>query len=364
MSLDDGLTGFLGELYEAVHEPKGWRSAMTEIIRRSESRRLVVTTVDLRRTDIVDIQFHGPEDSAAETGIREYAEEMSELDPTFLWARDHPDAGISETAAILSEQDHRNHPFIKWSKSRFGTAHWRAFYTQPVDDLSFVLSFHAPPDAEPPSRQQLPLQTLLFENLERAVRLAARAPNFAADDSALIAIDATGRPLSLSQRAEDILRGADGLTIAGGRLKAQVPKTDAFLQHAIRAAVDPASGEAPGRGVRIQRNSGKRDLMVVISPFPPSLDHLPQPRPAALVKLIELEMREERLSEHSHLFDLSPRETEVASALLEGHSIASMAESLGVSRNTARNHVQALFRKTSTNRQSDLLRVLDRIARQ
>ena len=54
----------------------------------------------------------------------------------------------------------------------------------------------------------------------------------------------------------------------------------------------------------------------------------------------------------------------IASALLEGHSIESMAATLGVSRNTARNHVQALFRKTQTNRQSDLIRLLDRLARQ
>ena len=75
-------------------------------------------------------------------------------------------------------------------------------------------------------------------------------------------------------------------------------------------------------------------------------------------------MRSEHLSEHSHLFDLTPRETEVASALLEGHSINSMSEALGMSRNTARNHLQALFQKTRTNRQADLLRMLDRFARQ
>jgi DNA-binding CsgD family transcriptional regulator len=364
MSLDDGFSSFLGGIYEAVHEPEGWRTAMADVIRRSASRRVVINTVDLRRKAIVDIQFHGPEDSAVETGIREYAEEMSASDPSFSWAQDHPNAGISETAAILTEQEHSEHPFIKWSKSRFGTLHWRTFYTQPVDDLSFAVAFHAPPDEGPPSRDQLPLQSLLFENLERAVRLAARPPNFAADDSALIAIDAAGRPLSLSQRAEELLREAEGLTISGGQLTARIPKTAMLLRRAIRAAVDPSSAEPMGTGVRIHRNSGKRDLLVVVSPFPPSLDHLPRPRPAALVRLIELEMREENLSERSHLFNLSPRETEVASALLEGHSIASMAAALGVSRNTARNHVQALFRKTSTNRQSDLMRVLDRIARQ
>ena len=364
MSLDEGLSKFLGGLYEAVYEQEGWQSAIAEIMRRSGSRRAVITSVDLRRKNIIDVQFHGPEDSSVETGVREYAEEMSALDPALNWANQHAAAGSCETTAILPAQDYCDHPFIKWSRSRFGTLHWRALYTEPTEGLSFALSFHAPPDAGPPTRDQLSLQDLLFENLERAVRLAARPPNFAADDSALIAIDATGRPLSLSQRAEELLGEADGLAIRGGHLAADSPQSDRLLRRAIRAAIDPSSGERPGRGIRIDRNSGKPDLLVVVSRFPPSLGHLPVPVAAALVRLIELDMRPEYLSEHSHLFDLSPRETETAAALLEGHSIDSLAAALGMSRNTARNHVQALFRKTRTNRQSDLIRVLDRIARQ
>jgi DNA-binding CsgD family transcriptional regulator len=147
-------------------------------------------------------------------------------------------------------------------------------------------------------------------------------------------------------------------------LTADSQRAARLLQRAMRGAIDPSSGERPGRGVRIGRRSGKPDLLVVVSHFPPSLGHLAAPVAAALVRIIELDMRPEHLSEHSHLFDLSPRETEIAAALLEGHSIDSLAATLGVSRNTARNHVQALFRKTGTNRQSDLIRVLDRIARQ
>lgn len=364
MSLDDGLSKFLGGLYEAVQDRQAWWSAIAEIMRRTGSRRAVLGSADLRRHQITDIQFHGPEDSSTEAGIREYAEEMSGLDPVFNWASRNPATQMCDSAAVVPRNDYCAHPFIKWSRSRFGTLHWRAFYTPPVDDLSFTFSFHAPTDDGPHTREQLPLQALLFENLERAVRLAARPPNFAADDSALVAIDSTGRPLSLSQRAEEILRDEDGIVIRDGHLTSDRPEVARQLEHAIRAAVDLSSGAPLGRGVRIRRNAGKSDLLVVVSPFPASQNHLPRPVAGALVRLIQLDMGPEHLSEHSHLFDLSPRETDIASALLEGHSIESMAAALGVSRNTARNHVQALFRKTQTNRQSDLIRLLDRIARQ
>ena len=363
MSLDVGLSKFVGGLYEAVLDREGWRSAIAEIMRRSDSRMFVVSSVDLRRQEHADIQFYGPQESSVETGAQEYLEEMQALDPTVSFAHENPEVGTYSSAQLVAAGDYEDHPFIKWSKSRFGSAHWRSFYSRPVDDLAFAVAFHQQPDAGPPSPDQLPLQALLFENLERAVRLAARPPNFADDDSALIAIDRVGRPLSLSRRAEDILRDSDGLMISGGLLTAQRSEDDRRLRREIRAAADPCSGELPGRGVRINRRGGKSDMLVVVSRFPPDVDHLPTPTPAALVRLIELEMGPKHLSEHSHMFELSPRETGVASALLEGHSIDSLAAALGISRNTARNHVQALFRKTQTNRQSDLLRVLDRIAR-
>jgi DNA-binding CsgD family transcriptional regulator len=363
VSLDDSLTKFIGGLYEAAHEPEAWRAAIAEVIQRSESQLVVVTTAGLRHKDVVQTRFHGREDSSVETGAREYVQEMSTVDPVFEWIRQNPRAGVCESAAVLAESDYGDHEFVKWSRSRLGTSHWNVFYTEPSDNLSFVVSFLGPAEARRSGRDHLALQALLFENLERAVRLAARPPNFADGDSALIAIDSLGRPLSLSPRAEDILRNSDGLVISGGLLTARRAEDDRLLLRAIRAAVDPSFGERPGRGVRIQGRGGKSDILVVISRFPPWLDHLPHAVPAALVRLIQLEMGPEHLSEHAHLFGFTPRETSVASALLEGHSIDSLAEVLGISRNTVRNHVQALFRKTLTSRQVDLVRVLDRLAR-
>ena len=364
MSLDDGLSKFLGGLYEAVFDAGEWQSAMAEVARRSGSCTLSVATTDLRREDIVDLKLHGSETSAVDDAGREYVEGKYTLDPVFKWVQGHPSAGVCESAGLLPEAEYHHHEFIKWTRSRFGTSHWRVLYTEPVDDLSFTLTFFAGDDAGRPSAQQSALQVLLFENVERAIRLAARPPNFASDDSALIAVDAHGRPLSLSPRAEDLLLNGDGLLIRDGYLTAPDDQTARSLAQAIRSAIDPQFEERPRRGIRIARNGGKPDLLVVMSPLPYGLDHVPRPVPTALVRLIELETRPAFLREHAHLFDRTPREIEIATSLLEGHSIESLSAHLNLSRNTARNHIQALFRKTGTNRQSELVRMLDRLARQ
>ena len=363
MSFDDGLSRFIGRLYEAVQDPAEWRDSIHEIVRRSDSRLVVATTFDLRRNDIADIQFHGREDSAVETGRREYIESVSLTDPVLKWIRQHPGAGACESAHVIPEAEYHRQEVVKWSRSRIGASHWSVFYCQPIEEFSFVLTFFSEGNDGRPTRRQLALQRLLYENLERALRLAARAPDFAADDSALIAIDAAGHALSLSRRAEELLSQQGELVISGGLLTARCAETARHLQQAIKAAIDSGSGDR-GRSIRIAGDSAHSNLVLIVSPLPPLLNHLPLRGPAALVRIVEVDRGPSHLSEHSHIFDLSPREVEIASALLEGHSKESLAASLGLSRNTVRNHVQALFRKTGTNRQADLIRILDRLARQ
>jgi hypothetical protein len=240
MSLDDGLSSFVGGLYEAVHDRDAWQSSIAEVLRRTDSCMFVVSSVDLCKKEHADIQFHGPQESSVETGIREYLDDMAALDPTLSYAHENPEAGTFLSTQMIADADYFANPFIKWSRSRFGSAYWRAFYARPVDDLSFAVSFHRRADAGAPSPENLALEALLFENLERAVRLAARPPNFADDDTALIAIDSMGRILSLSQRAENIVGASDRLTVSGGILTAQGAEEDRLLRRAIRAAVDPS----------------------------------------------------------------------------------------------------------------------------
>ena len=364
MSLDDGLSTVLGSLYEAVYDADAWRSGMENIISRTGCQWATVTVVDQRRRKVDDVQFHGRESPSTEKAMDEYREEMFAVDPVLKWIIDNPLAAVCDSAAVIRSGEYLDQPIVRWSESRFGTDFWRVYFTPPVDDLQFVLTLQAKGSERLRGREQVRLQALLFENLERAVRLAARPPNFAADDSALIAVDGAGRVLSLSARAEQILADTSGLFVSGSLLIARQPEVDSQLRQAIQASVDLGKGELSGRGIRIDRGPGRSDLLVVVSHLPSSLNHLPRPVPAALVRLVELDSGPEHLAAHSHLFDLSAREIDVAKALLDGHSLESLAVLLGISRNTARNHLQALFEKTQTNRQSHLMQVLDRVSRQ
>jgi DNA-binding CsgD family transcriptional regulator len=62
------------------------------------------------------------------------------------------------------------------------------------------------------------------------------------------------------------------------------------------------------------------------------------------------------------MFDLTPTEARLCSALARGLTLSDAATELGSTIGTVRSHLQRLFRKTGTNRQPELLRRLGTIA--
>lgn len=363
MSLDEGLSQFIGRLYEAVHDPADWHSAVCEVLKRTGSRVALIASVDVRHREFTRTAFYGSENSIFADGLREYEEELFRIDPSLIWASQNPGAGMCESAAIIPQADYDRDPFILWSRSRLGTTHWRVMYTTPVDDLSFALSLHPPAEEGAPTKESRALHRLLFNHMERALRLAARPPDLSTHDDAVILLDHSARVMAISPRAEALLKESDGLSITNRRLTASAPFVAQRLECLVRSAIDRPSTGGAGGGMRLHRPSGKPDLLALVSPCPSAVDHLPTRIPSAVVRIVESNSCPHLSQPHAMLFDLSPREIEVADALLHGHSIESLACELGISRDTARVHLRALFRKTATNRQSDLVRMLADVAR-
>jgi DNA-binding CsgD family transcriptional regulator len=59
---------------------------------------------------------------------------------------------------------------------------------------------------------------------------------------------------------------------------------------------------------------------------------------------------------------LRPAEAKLAALIASGISLEAAAERLGVARDTARNQLKAVFTKTDTHRQAELVALLARVA--
>lgn len=363
MSLDEGVSRFIGRIYESVYDADAWRATIHELMARTRSEMAFVCWADVRHREYSRSDFYGKEDSAFALGAQEYCEEMYQFDPSLIWASAHPNAGVCDTSTLMPRDDFRRHPYVTWQMSRIGTEHWRVFYTQPVDDLSFALSLHPPACDGPASREQARVHHLFFNHMERALRLASRAPDLGSSAEAVFILDTNGQVLSMSPRAEKLIAACDGLRIEGRRLTALSIDATTRLNCAIESAVKSGVLGGAGGGVRLKRSEGHADWLALVSPCPHYLEHLPVRTPAAVVRIVETDSRASLSPAHAELFDLSPREAEVAEAMLAGHSLESLCGLLEISRNTAKVHLQSIFRKTGTNRQSELVHLLSNVVR-
>lgn len=362
MSLDEGISRFIGRIYDSAYDADAWRLLMADLLELTHSRMSFVSSVDVRNRLYSRTEMYGPDDSSAAIAYQEYAEEMYCQDPSLAWASQHPDAGVCQTSQIMPHDEFRKLPYVQWQVARLGTEHWCVFYTKPVDDLSFGFALHPPKEDGPADEGATELQALLFDHVKRALRLAARPPNLSNSSEIVIILDTSGRVLTMSPRAEQIIQRCDGLTVENRQLVGTSPDVTARLDGAIVSALQSSRFGGSGGGVRLPRSYGPAWLALV-SPCPRFFDHLPIPSPAAVLRIIETDPEARLSPTHAELFDISPRELDVAQALLRGHSLESLCGPLGISRNTAKAHLQSLFKKTGTNRQSELIHLLSNVTR-
>lgn len=207
---------------------------------------------------------------------------------------------------------------------------------------------------------------LLAPHVRRAVqmqrRLALAAAEHAALDGlpwAIVFVDAGGRVLSHNHAAAELLRAGDGLGLRRGQLVAAAPRETALLLAAIRqAGLAADGGSRPPAALALPRPSLKRALEVLVAPVrnPAARPGLP---PAVVLFVADPERRAEPgLVVLARLYGFTRAEAALAAALVAGDGLGEAAERLGIALSTAKTQLQAIFAKTDTRRQAQLVSVL------
>jgi DNA-binding CsgD family transcriptional regulator len=61
------------------------------------------------------------------------------------------------------------------------------------------------------------------------------------------------------------------------------------------------------------------------------------------------------LASAATLYRFTTAEIQVLGQILQGHALADIADILGLARSTVKTHLDAIYRKTQTNRQAELV---------
>lgn len=186
-------------------------------------------------------------------------------------------------------------------------------------------------------------------------------------DRGVILLDASGSATFINEAARRLLVADDGVRIRSsgtGRetLAFRSPEDQARFEAMVRSATAADRAQPTAHflhGLKVSRPSGKLDFVIQVSPlgqhasFGAGTEH----RAIAFVSdpSAKAAPSESLLGD---VYRLTPAESRLAVELLSGDSLATIAQRLGVSHETARTHLASIFEKTGTNRQAQLVRML------
>jgi len=179
----------------------------------------------------------------------------------------------------------------------------------------------------------------------------------------VILVDSGGSVISVNGAAHAIMAHTGVLGIHDGRLRAMRQADQQLLQRHIRQKADEQSANladpACYAAFALLRDDHPLPVTVMVRPGPP-FGPVSAPLRRTATIILRDPARRLRLAapDLEQLFDLSPAEARLAQLLADGLSMEEAALQLGVSRNTVRSQLQAVFAKTGTNRQGDLVRLL------
>lgn len=171
----------------------------------------------------------------------------------------------------------------------------------------------------------------------------------------VILINAVGEVTVCNQHAAEIVRQADGLSLIKSRLCAAASDEAEVVDRLIANAVADDRHIASGVTI-VHRPSLRKPFVLIVSRLTTTIAERDDPsRPHAVVLVKDPSDGDSVNAELLiDLFGLTRRESEVALAVVAGHGLRAAAQQLGIAVTTARTHLQHVFEKTHTQRQSEL----------
>lgn len=349
-SLTD-FSGLVGGIYEAILKPDEWQGVLERMCGMTRSAASSIHVLNPLEGRIGLFVEHGT-DPAWSAKLLTYGK----MTPT-------------GSAVLLAEVDEPIRLFDLISETEFRESRFYSEWCRPQGyyDMMGALIVKRPREIGAVSLVRRESQSLFSEedrrivaliapHVRRAVTLAGMLENRAVSignletvvdqlSTAILVVTRDGAIIRANAGARSMLESGSALEERDGRLTAMDPSVAVLLAGALsNRTKEPVL-------VPLRLDGGVRRIAAV----------LPVDLKAGIFSVFVHSPEPDIPTVGKHLmqaFGFTPREVAVLMPLLEGLSLAEVAEVLGVSVSTVRTHLQHLFTKTKTDRQADLLRIV------
>jgi DNA-binding CsgD family transcriptional regulator/PAS domain-containing protein len=351
--------------YDAATGQGAWEAAFDHLLAATGFDGAAYYAIDRSTRVPLEQRWHRLDTSFADAYLRDYVD----IDPRAAQVfvpnprRILYDYLHTEEAAI--DRD----PFYAWFQPSQDMRYYVGGQSAADQDIRLTLTLHRPRRRGHVGEAELQSFARLFDHFEHAVNLQHRlaldasrqAETMAAIDCSAHGVVLLGRDLavlSANGAARRIAARGDALCLAGTGLAA----AERDAAPALRRLLGAALRREVTRPLELRRRFG--GLPYVVTAFPVvGQELLAGPASVAVaVRILDPDpVQGEGLAAAAALLGLSPQETQVAVRLAEGADAVEIAAELGLRPASVRTYLAAIYRKTATRRQGELVARLARL---
>jgi DNA-binding CsgD family transcriptional regulator len=361
----EDLDGLIGTIYAAGTDPRGW----AEVVRKI-TQRISGVGGALHVHSVTGTAFTFDADYNIDpAGIEEYVQHYHRFNPLIEPMSRLPVGSVAGDGVLVPREEIVKTGYYRDYGRRFGIGGSVTIVLGSDGPFLSCLGILHGWRADPFSDGKLALLRRLTRHFQRAIAINRQFETFRAEKDAMsgtldllemgvVLLDGRGVILHANAAAVSLLRRRDGLHAAFGRLCTAGMSGREALDTAIHDALT-GSGLRGGT-VAIGRGDGRQPLSVRVAPLPEGHIHCQGESAARAIAFVT----DPEAAGQNHLedilaaYNLTVAERRVVAALASGCSVHEAAERLGISKTTARNHLNHAMVKTGTGRQAELLRLI------
>ena len=372
--LADAVSGAVERIYDAALRPEGWVDGLEAVRGLVGADHAVLLTQEAGR------QAAGVGVGVDRGSLDRLAEAAGGGGPAAAWLRSIPARRAVASSSLVADADFLrsemyNEIVRPMNGFRAGVFAWHG------RTRSRYVAVCRPPKARDFAPAELRALQLVMPHFAAAQRLrqklaasellvAESRSVLEALDSGVILVDGDCRPHFVNRRAAEIARRHGGLRLSSARMAAALPAETNLLRQLVAAmsaivarpaeAASPRSAAAASARLCLSDPEGGAPLVLTVAPVTAIDPADGRCGPARAVIFLAAPDAARSVDELALIaaFGLTAREAEVAARVASGATIGGLAEAWGISANTVRGYLKAVFDKTGTHRQADLVRLV------
>ncbi len=296
-----------------------------------------------------------------EAGEDDYIQHINTINPRMHYSMRHVAGHICYEGKFIDDRSMDRHEFYSWLSNVEQFRYFIGSRVYDEGDVSLFTSVEFMQTQGHAETEKIEAFRRIAPSIGNAWRIAKRSAKGSAGTGphswtpdhlpwSIFALDLNASVVQMNSSARQMLDAGKVLCVEDGALLPKDRLSVVRFEQAMTQAMRGVTSET-----LLSSGNGAPPLVVQFLPVNPSRLNHPSPVSVLmyvwnpLVNAAGLGRALERL------YGLTAAEAQLAEQLATGAELSSAAASLGISRNTARNHLQQIFAKTGTHRQGEFL---------